>query len=86
MHSNLLQVDPHDNVLIAPANIRQGDTLHFAGESLVLATDVPAKHEFATQAPAPGVLFSGQPVEKCRTKAEILSQDDFVPWKRGVSL
>jgi len=23
---------------------------------------------------------------KARTKAEILSQDDFIPWKRGVSL
>ena len=23
---------------------------------------------------------------EARTKAEILSQDDFIPWKRGVSL
>jgi altronate hydrolase len=23
---------------------------------------------------------------EARTKAELLSQDDFIPWKRGVSL
>lgn len=54
MLSNLLQVDPHDNVLIALANLRQGDALHFAGENYVLVTDVPAKHKFATQALVPG--------------------------------
>jgi len=59
MHSNLHHVDQHDNVLIALAIFRQGDTWHFAGESHASATDVPAKHEFATQALAPGVLFSG---------------------------
>src|SRR5277367_2234688 len=54
MHTNLLKVDPRDNVLIALADFRQGETLNFDGESYVLATDVHSKHKFATQALDPG--------------------------------
>jgi altronate hydrolase len=50
MHSNLLKVDPRDNVLVALADFRMGESVEFAGEKYVLATDVQAKHKFATQA------------------------------------
>ncbi|HMI49932.1 MAG TPA: altronate dehydratase family protein [Candidatus Saccharimonadales bacterium] len=54
MQNKLLQVDPRDNVLIATLDFHQGETANFAGVSYVLASDVPAKHKFATQALAPG--------------------------------
>lgn len=54
MHSNLLQVDPRDNVIVALADFRKGETLSFAGQSYVLETDVSAKHKFATERLAPG--------------------------------
>src|SRR5882724_952441 len=54
MPNNLLQVDPRDNVLIALTDLRQGETLNFAGQNYVLTTDVSAKHKFATQALAIG--------------------------------
>lgn len=33
MHTNLLKVDPRDNVLIALADFHRGETLNFDGES-----------------------------------------------------
>ncbi len=54
MSNRALQLDPHDNVLIALQNLRQGESLSFAERSYVLASDVPAKHKFATQEFAPG--------------------------------
>jgi altronate hydrolase len=54
MYNNLLQVDPRDNVLVALADFRRGESIDFLGENYVLATDVPAKHKFATQVLAPG--------------------------------
>jgi altronate hydrolase len=50
MHNNLLKVDPRDNVLVALADFRRGEFVAFGGENYLLATDVPAKHKFATQA------------------------------------
>jgi altronate hydrolase len=50
MRSNLLKVDPRDNVLVALADFRRGESVDFSGEKYVFATDVPAKHKFATQA------------------------------------
>jgi altronate hydrolase len=54
MHTNLLKIDPRDNVLIALADFHRGETLNFDGESYVLATDVRSKHKFATQSLLPG--------------------------------
>jgi len=48
MKSAVLKLDPKDNVLVALQNLRQGESINFAGETYALATDVHAKHKFAT--------------------------------------
>jgi altronate hydrolase len=45
----LLQLDPRDNVLIALADLRKGDSVSYSSETYSLATDVSAKHKFATR-------------------------------------
>jgi altronate hydrolase len=54
MRNNLLKIDPRDNVLIALADFRQGESVNFDGQNYLLATDVPSKHKFATQTLLPG--------------------------------
>jgi altronate hydrolase len=44
----VLQLDPRDNVLIALADLREGDTVEFNGSTYSLTSRVPAKHKFAT--------------------------------------
>jgi len=50
----LLQLNAQDNVLVALADLRQGEEVRFAGRDLRLQTDVPAKHKFALRDIAPG--------------------------------
>ena len=45
----ILQLDPRDNVLIALADLKQGETVEHAGEKYDLVSNVSAKHKFATQ-------------------------------------
>jgi altronate hydrolase len=47
--TQVLQLDPRDNVLIALTDLKQGDAVEFGGESFALSSRVPAKHKFATQ-------------------------------------
>jgi altronate hydrolase len=54
MQRNLLQIDPHDNVLVALAELHQGEAVTFREQTYTLATDVHAKHKFAMRAFAPG--------------------------------
>jgi altronate hydrolase len=54
MQEKVLHLDPRDNVIIALADLKQGETVRVAGETHVLATDVAAKHKFAAKAFAPG--------------------------------
>ena len=54
MQRNLVQIDPRDNVLVALADLHRGETVTFADQTYAMATDVPAKHKFATQAFAVG--------------------------------
>jgi len=49
MSSNVLQLDPRDNVLIALHTLRSGDHVEFDGRSYTLPADVPAKHKLAIQ-------------------------------------
>ena len=49
MSSNVLQLDPRDNVLIALRRLQSGDHVEFDGHTYRLPADVPAKHKFATQ-------------------------------------
>ncbi len=45
----VLQLDPRDNVLVALADLRQGEIVSLAGNDYLLLSDVPAKHKFVTQ-------------------------------------
>lgn len=74
MRDAVLKVDPRDNVLIALRDLRKYEQISFAGKTCVLQSDVPAKHKFATEELTPGSLV------------KIYGVDDFIPWKRGVSL
>jgi altronate hydrolase len=49
MKNKVLQLDSRDNVLIALANLSQGEQVAHALESFSLVTDVSAKHKFATE-------------------------------------
>lgn len=49
MRNAVLKLDTRDNVLVALQNLRQGEEIHFADQTYVLATDVPAKHKLATE-------------------------------------
>ena len=57
MHRAVLKLHPADNVLIALRDLHQGEAIEFANQSLVLATDVQAKHKFATTD-----LAAGEPI------------------------
>src|SRR5229473_5810602 len=48
-HKRVIQLDPRDNVLVALADLRQGEIVNFAGNDYLLLSDVPAKHKFVTQ-------------------------------------
>ena len=45
----ILQLDVRDNVLIALADLKQGETVEHAGENYGLVSSVPAKHKFAIE-------------------------------------
>ena len=62
MESPVLQLDPRDNVLVAIANLKRGETVGHAGKTLTLNSDVPAKHKFAIADLVPGdrvVMYGG---------------------------
>jgi altronate hydrolase len=50
----VLQLSPKDNVIVALSDLRKGETVGWSGSAYTLATDVPAKHKFATETLAPG--------------------------------
>src|ERR1051325_8751800 len=52
--SRVLQLNSKDNVLVALSDLRSGEQIEFGGRTIVLRTDVPAKHKFATQEIAAG--------------------------------
>jgi altronate hydrolase len=49
MQTRVLKLDPRDNVLIALADLNQGEPIQFEGKSYTLVSNVPAKHKFATE-------------------------------------
>ena len=49
MPSQVLQLDPRDNVLIALNHLSPGDRVEFDGHTYTLSADVPAKHKFASR-------------------------------------
>jgi altronate hydrolase len=54
MDSRVLRIDPRDNVLIALADLRQGEKVAHGGTEYALVTDVHTKHKFATEDLAAG--------------------------------
>jgi altronate hydrolase len=48
MRSRVLQLDSHDNVLVALLDLKQGESVKWLGRTHILKSDVPAKHKFAT--------------------------------------
>lgn len=68
MGTAVLQLDLRDNVLIALRNLRQGERIELSGHTYALATDVLAKHKFATEDLAAGrdVIMYGGLVGKAR--------------------
>src|SRR4029077_2630762 len=53
MQRAVLQLHPGDNVLIALRDLRKGEHIDAPQHSLVLTSDVPAKHKFATKELSP---------------------------------
>ena len=54
MNSQVLQLDPRDNVLVALRDLKRGDVIACDGIRQILQSDVSAKHKFATADLAPG--------------------------------
>jgi altronate hydrolase len=54
MRTNVLQLNPQDNVIVALSPLRKGEQIGFAGESYTLLSDIPAKHKFVTRSVQPG--------------------------------
>jgi altronate dehydratase len=50
----LLLLHPRDNVLVAAARLRAGETVSFEGWSVILPTDVPLGHKLARRDIAAG--------------------------------
>lgn len=57
MKASILQVHPKDNVLVALNNLEKGRQLEWNGQSIILQSEVPAKHKFTISA-----LHTGDPV------------------------
>lgn len=49
-----LRLSPKDNVLVALSDLRKGETVSIGDSTYMLATDVRAKHKFATEPLVPG--------------------------------
>lgn len=49
MQARVLKLDPRDSVLIALADLNQGEPIQFEGKTYTLVSNVPAKHKFATE-------------------------------------
>jgi altronate hydrolase len=58
MTTTAIRIDPRDNVIIALTDFRRSETLHFNGDTFMFASDVAAKHKFATRNFAPGDLIT----------------------------
>jgi altronate hydrolase len=54
MQDRVLRLDPKDTIVIALADLKQGESVRAGGDTYDLVTDVPAKHKFAAKAFAPG--------------------------------
>ena len=82
MTPRVLQLDARDNVLIALTDLTQGEAIEFAGRTHTLASNVRAKHKFATASLAAGeeVIMYGVVVGKAVkpiTSGELLTTSNI---------
>jgi len=72
MQNSVLKIDPKDNVLIALTELRKGERITYSDHVCTLASDVPAKHKFATQDLSAGddVVMYGVLVGKARQRIQ----------------
>jgi altronate hydrolase len=54
MQTNILKLDPRDNVLVALTPLHKGDQVTFSGDTYTLVSDIPAKHKFLARDVRPG--------------------------------
>ena len=54
MKSRVVQIDSHDNVLVALTNLSRGESVEYRSKIYAVHSDVPAKHKFAITNLAPG--------------------------------
>ena len=54
MRTNVLQLNPQDNVIVALSPLRKGEQIGLSGEIYTLLSDIPAKHKFLTRDVQPG--------------------------------
>ena len=78
MANPVLKLHPKDNVLVALLNLHKDEQVELSGQSYILASDVPAKHKFATEDLATGadIVMYGVLVGKAQQpirKGEVLT-------------
>jgi altronate hydrolase len=78
MTNPVLKLHPKDNVLVALLNLHKDEQVELSGQSYVLASDVSAKHKFATEDLATGaeIVMYGVLVGKAQQpirKGEVLT-------------
>jgi len=76
--NKVLKVHPSDDVIVALADLKAGESISFEGESYVLKNNIPQKHKFATKDFATGAIVTmyGVPVGKAKSpigKGEVIS-------------
>ncbi|MDQ3847314.1 MAG: UxaA family hydrolase, partial [Bacteroidota bacterium] len=54
MKHRVAKVHPDDNVVVALANLEEGERVAYNGSEYVLTSRVPAKHKFVTEDLQPG--------------------------------
>ncbi|MEO8861002.1 MAG: altronate dehydratase family protein [Ginsengibacter sp.] len=69
MNHKVTKVHPGDNVLVALANLKEGDLVHYDGEAYTIIGNVAAKHKFVTSDMQPGdeLFMYGVLVGKAQT-------------------
>src|SRR5438045_8766775 len=68
MKQRIVRIHPHDNVIVAIADLAKGEELVFENQKIRLADAVPAKHKFALQSFKPGdeIYMYGVLVDKAQ--------------------
>jgi len=71
--ASLIRIDPRDNVAIAPAFLRAGDTIALQGKPILVTNDVPFGHKVAVLDIAEGeaILKYGAPIGVASTPIQL---------------